>query len=179
MWNVWNDEYIELPIFSVKTEVHYHCPDGFVADNLDEAKVHGYGKGRSRSVSFGHGDAFVTFDYSILPVIEKLSMKLEKTYKTFWLTYYSNEEQVMRHEVWYSSRYIENGKLKPLVGTAEAPYNYIDQGVDVYIFEKDGYVCVLSAEDWESFSDKFTGFRVKAEEFYKVWNEMPFPEPNR
>lgn len=176
---MWEDDYIDLPIFSLKTEVHYYCPDGFVADNLAEAKEHGYGKGRSRATSFGHGDAFATFDYIVLPVIENLSMKLERAYGVFQLTYYSDSKLVMRHEAWYTSRWIEDGKLKPLVGTVEHPYNYIDQGVDIYIFERDGYVCVLSAEDWESFSPLFTGFRVKAEEFYGVWDEMPFPEPYR
>lgn len=172
-------ENIMLPIFSLQTDVSYYCPDGLVTSDLDEAKEHGYGEGRSTSTSFGHDNAFATFDYSVLPVIEKLSMVLEKEYGVFVLRYYSDGEQFMCHEVWYTSARIENDKLKPLVGTAEDPYNYIDQGVDVYIFERDGFVMVLSAEDWESFSDRFTGFRVKAEEFYEVWNAMTFPEPYR
>lgn len=170
---------IELPIFNFQTDVHYYCPDGLVTDDLEEAEEHGYGKSGNRATSFGHGNAFATFDYSILPVIEKISMTLEKNYGCFLLDYYSDRERFMRHEVWYTSSDMEGGKLKPLVGTADNPYNYIDQGEDIYIFERDEYVMVLSAENWESFSSLFTGFRVKAEEFYAAWNKMVFPEPYR
>lgn len=168
-----------LPIFSFPTSVNYYCPDGLVTDSLEEAKEHGYGPVGTRCFSFGHGDAFTTFDYSVLPVIENFSMVMEKNWGTFTLDCYSDGQRFMPLEVWYTSRQIENGKLKPLVGTADEPYNYIDQGVDFYIFERDGYVIVLSAENWESGSDMFTGFRVKAEEFYEAWDKMPFPEPYR
>lgn len=172
-------EGIELPVFSFPTSVTYWCDNGFKTSDLEEAKAHGYGKGRSRSTSWGHGDAFETFDFSILPVIEKFSMTLEKGGMFFWWDCYSDGVRFMRDELWYTSRDMENGKLKPLVGTAKNPYNFIDQGVDIYIFERDGYVIVLSAENWESFSPLHTGFRVKAEEFYKAWDEMVVPEPYR
>ena len=106
-------------------------------------------------------------------------MKMEACYGTFLITYYSDGEEFMRHELYYTSKQIENGKLKPLVGTVKDPYNYIDQGEDIYIFEREGYVMVLSAMNWESFSDLFTGFKVKAEEFYKAWDKMEFPKPYR
>lgn len=173
-----NDE-INLPIFSIRTDVHYYCPDGLVTEDLKEAKEHGYGSDGNRAASFGHGDGFATFDYSVLPEIEKLRLVLERCYGVFLLDCYSGEERFMRNEVWYTGSDMENGRLKPLVGTVDKPYNYIDQGVDIYIFERDGYVMILSACNWESFSDMFTGFRVKAEAFYEAWDKMPVPEPYR
>jgi len=173
----YEEEYIELPIFSLYTSVTYYCDDGFQTDDLEEAKAHGYGKGRSRATSWGHGDAFETFDYNVLPLMEKFSMKVEKNGMFFSIDFFSDGICFMRDEVWYTERDFVDGKLRPLVGTAKRPYNFIDQGVDIYIFERDGYVMVLSAENWEAFSDLFTGFRVKAEEFYRAWEETDFPEP--
>ena len=172
-------DYIDLPIFSLYTSVTYYCPDGLVTKDLEEAKAHGYGESGNRATAFGHGDAFATFDYSVLPVIEGLSLVLEQSCGYYDLDYYSGEERFMSHEVWYTSKDMQDGKLRPLVGTADNPYNYIDQGVDVYLFERDGYVMVLSAMNWESFSDHFTGFRVKAEEFYAAWEKMSVPAPRR
>lgn len=171
------EEYLPLPVFSLKTSVTYWCEDGFRTSDLEEAKAHGYGKGRSRSVSWGYGDAFETFDYSILPLVEKFSMSLNKVGLFFWIEFFSDGICFMKDEVWYTSRDIVDGKLRPLVGTTKDPYNFIDQCVDIYIFERDGYVMVLSAEDWETSKDKFTGFRVKAEEFYQAWDAMEIPEP--
>ncbi len=165
------------PVFSLPTFVTYYCDNGFRTSDLEEAKAHGYGKDGSRAASWGHGDAFETFDYSVLPLIEKFSMKVDKNGMFYSVDFFTDGYRFMRDEVWYTSRDIENGKVKPLVGTAKKPYNFIDQGVDIYIFERDGYVMVLSAENWESYSDKFTGFRVKAEEFYQAWEETEFPEP--
>lgn len=170
-------EYIRLPRFHFETHVTYWCENGFKTSDLEEAKAHGYGKGRSKSVSWGHGNAFETFDYNVLPLIEKLSMTLCKSGLFFWIEFFSDGISFMKDEVWYTSRDIVDGKLQPLVGTAENPYNFIDQGVDIYIFERDGYVMVLSAENWEAYSDIFTGFRVKAEEFYQAWDAMEVPEP--
>jgi len=172
-------DYLDLPIISIDTYVTYYCPDGYQTSDLKEAEAHGYGTGRSTMTTFGHRDAFERFDYSGLPVIDKFSMVLEKNYGVYTLTYYCDREQIMRQEVWYTSEDMQDGKLPPLVGTAKNPYNYIDQGVDEYIFERDGFVMVLSAMNWESFSNSFTGFRVKADEFYQIWNKMPIPEPYR
>lgn len=171
---------IDLPIFSIKTYVTYYCPDGLRTSDLQEAKEHGYGKDGSTATSFGHNDEFATFDYSVVPVIEKFSMTMERaSWGPYLLEYYSDGEKFASQEVWYSSVDMEEGKLCPLVGTPEKPYNYIDQGVDEYIFERDGYVMVLSAMNWESYSSSFTGFRVKAEEFYRAWEAMEVPEPKR
>lgn len=177
-----DDEYDDwemsiIPVFSLETHITYYCDDGYRTSDLEEAKAHGYGAGRSKAYSWGHGNAFATFDYSILPVIENFNVKLEKNGMFYTLSHYSDKHRVMRTEVWYTGKNLENGVLKPLVGTAENPYRFIDQGVDDYMFERDGYVIVLSAVNWESGSDLFSGFRVKAEEFYKAWNEMVIPEP--
>ena len=172
------DNFDFLPIFSFPTYVTYYCEGGFMTDDLKEAKKHGYGTNGNRSASFGHRDAFETFDHSVLPVITGISMTLESLGGGYLLTYYTDEkEKFFVHEVWYNSKNIENGKLKPLVGTAQNPYNYIDQGEDIYIFEREGYVMVLSAMNWEAYSDMFTGFKVKKEEFYKAWDKMEFPMP--
>ena len=172
------DDYNFLPIFLFPTYVNYYCPDGLVTDNLEEAKAHGYGLGGNKSTSFGHGDAFETFDHSVLPVMTGIHMTLDRLGGVYLLAYYTKEmEKFFVHEVWYNSKNIENGKLKPLVGTAKNPYNYIDQGEDIYIFERDGYVMVLSAMNWEAYSDMFTGFKVKKEEFYEAFGKMDFPMP--
>ena len=172
------DDFDFLPIFSFPTYVSYYCPDGLVTDNFEEAKAHGYGTVGNRSASFGHRDAFETFDHSVLPVITGICMTLERLGGGYLLEYYIEEkEKFFAHEVWYNSKNIENGKLKPLVGTAQNPYNYIDQGEDIYIFERDGYVMVLSAMNWEAYSDMFTGFKVKKEEFYEAFSKMDFPIP--
>lgn len=176
-WDEDEDPGYRLPIFSLETHVTYWCDNGYKTSDLEDAKAHGYGKGRSRSVSWGHGDAFETFDYSVLPLMENLSISIGKGGMFFYIDFMSNGIRFMRDEVWYTSRDIVDGKLKPLVGTAKCPYNFIDQGVDIYIFERDGYVMVLSAENWEAYSDKFTGFRAKAEEFYAAWDAMEVPEP--
>lgn len=169
-----------LPIFSFPTSVHYYCDNGFITSDLEEAKAHGYGKNGNKATSFGHGNAFETFDHSILPEVNDVQMKLEAFSFGYLLTYFTKEdEEVMRHEVWYDSNQMENGRLKPLVGTAKNPYNYIDQGEDIYIFERDGYVMVLSAMNWEAFSSMFTGFKVKKEDFYRAWDKMDIPKPNR
>ena len=163
------DDFDFLPIFSFPIYVSYYCPDGLVTDNFEEAKAHGYGTVGNRSASFGH---------SVLPVITGIRMTLERLGGGYLLEYYTEEkEKFFAHEVWYNSKNIENGKLKPLVGTAQNPYNYIDQGEDIYIFERDGYVMVLSAMNWEAYSDMFTGFKVKKEEFYEAFRKMDFPMP--
>lgn len=172
------DDYDFLPIFSFPTYVHYYCPDGLITESLEEAKAHGYEKDGDRCASFDHGDAFETFDHSVLPVVTGIRMTLERLGGGYLLEYYTEEmEKFFAHEVWYNSKQIENGKLKPLVGPAKNPYNYIDQGEDIYIFERDGYVMILSAMNWEAYSSMFTGFKVIAEEFYEVWSKMDFPKP--
>lgn len=174
------DPYDILPIFSFPTSVHYYCDDGLITSDLEEAKAHGYGRDGNRTTSFGHGNAFETFDHNVLPVITGLYMTLEPLGGVFLLEYYTDEVgKFMTHEVWYSSRDFKDGKLRPLVGSAKNPYNYIDQGEDIYIFERDGYVMVLSAMNWEAFSSMFTGFKVKTEEFYAAWDKMDYPKPRR
>ena len=69
------DDFDFLPIFSFPTYVSYYCPDGLVTDNFEEAKAHGYGTVGNRSASFGHRDAFETFEHSVLPVITGICMK--------------------------------------------------------------------------------------------------------
>lgn len=169
----------QLPVFDFYTTFTFYCENGYRTDNLEDAIKHGYCEGRGRSFSFGHGNAFETFDYNILPVIENFSMELEDFHYIFFIRYFKDGEYFKGHELWYTSHDVVDGKLKPLVGPASDPYEYLDQGYEVYIFERDGFVIVLSALDWENCSTEYTGFRVKAEEFYKVWNEMPFPEPYR
>ena len=104
------NEEIDLPIFTIRTDVHYYCPDGVVTEDLEEAKEHGYGKDGRTATSFGHDDGFATFDYSVLPEIENLSLVLERCYGVFLLDCYSGEERFMRNEVWYTSRVMENGR---------------------------------------------------------------------
>lgn len=168
-----------LPTFELRGIFHFCCPDGFVALDIKEAKKHGYGNGvgKGRSMGIGPSDGlFEKFDFSFLPEIENFSMEIEKT-SGFLIRYYDNDYNFKSHYLWYTSHDIEDGKLKPLVGTPDEPYDYIDQGILAYIFEKDGFVIVLKAIDWEAGCLDFTGFKVKSETFYKAWSEMPFPEP--
>ena len=85
------DNYDFLPIFSFPTYVNYYCPDGLVTDNLEEAKAHGYGLGGNKSTSFGHRDAFETFDHSVLPVMTGIHMTLDRLGGVYLLTYYTKE----------------------------------------------------------------------------------------
>lgn len=181
-------EALEPALIYLRKEETYHCPDGFVAKTWEEANRHLKDKDEIIRVKCNGKIEFGTFNYKELPELFELRMTIKKNYEKYTLSFYQGRELVM--SMAFGENCIDEEKqaeaeeggpldgqqtspvIQPPVGTPENPYHFVDYESEVYFFERDGQMIVLNAlYGIGTERAAYWGIRMKAEDFYKAWEE--------
>ena len=154
----------------------YYCDD-FVTDDLDTALAAGWGKDGSRVSSFGYGDSFDNIDLDWLPEPKKKYSIVINKYSFFYsMHHYDGGENFFRNIIYFPNNQLPE-TFNP--GPVSKPYNFSDQGIEVRIFEKNGYVVFLRgsfpADNLNDFN-RFLAFKVPVGIFQKAWRTKGFEE---
>ena len=156
--------YINIPVLR-----EYYCDD-LITEDLDTALEHGWGEDGSRAFSFGYGNAFQKIDLDLLPEPEgNYSISIKKVGPWNYMLHYEDGMLFFRNDIYFfNDDFPETFNPGPI----SKPYEFLDQGTYVRIFEKDGYIVFLQgASPADNLHDynRFTAFKAAKDRFQKAW----------
>ena len=158
-------------IVNIPVHREFYFGNGVVTDDLETAWEAGWGDSVGGAMTFGYGDVFKKLDLDWLPEPEG---KYRITIKTIgsWniMLHYEDEVPFYKNIIDFPNDQFPE-TFTP--GPASKPYVYSDQGTELRIFEKDGYIVFLDGSfpvDNLDDYNRFCAFKVPVEKFHKAWS---------
>ena len=157
---------VNIPVFR-----EFFCGNGVVTDDLQTAWEVGWGEGGGGGMSFGYGDGFEKLDLDWFPEPEgkyRIAIKTIGPWRIMF--HYEDEVLFFKNDIFFPQDHFPE-TFNP--GPVSDPYAFSDQGIEVRIFEKDGYIVFLDgsypADNLDDYN-RFCAFKVPVEKFHKAWS---------